>query len=380
MPRSLKIAAVQMFAQTAPVAERLERADSLIAEAASSGAQLIVLPEVFNTGYEYSSENYGLAEAIDGNTVQWMKKTATNYQIHLAGTLYLRDEEDIHNALILVAPDGRLWRYNKNYPWYMERAFFREGSDITIAETALGDLGLLICWDAMHPELWSRYAGKIDAMVVCSCPPSMHDISIILPDGKQVQSEEVGLIWRYIKNTSGNAFSSFLRRQAVAMNLPVVNTTGTGTLKTSIPSPYVMYGLYTATRPDLWKHLPQAKQVEIETGYFNETYIADATGKVISQVPSEQEGFVIAEITLPDEKPQSQKRQPRFGLSILAYLADNLVNALMVPVYRHGIRNEYGKHMAPIQPQTKIWLGIVGMASIVSGLVGYLRGYFKRNQ
>ena len=89
MARQVKIAAMQMIAHPASTHQRLERAEALVAGACRDGAQLVVLPEVFNTGYEYSDQNYGRAEPLDGPTVAWMKQLASRNQIHLAGTLLL---------------------------------------------------------------------------------------------------------------------------------------------------------------------------------------------------------------------------------------------------------------------------------------------------
>ncbi|MEM6530015.1 MAG: carbon-nitrogen hydrolase family protein, partial [Chloroflexota bacterium] len=141
MAGQLKIAAIRMNARPAPVAGRLERAESLVAEAASTGAQLIVLPEVFNIGYEYHDNNYTLPEPEDGPTVTWMKAQAKQHGAHIAGSLFLVDGSNIFNSQILVAPDGRLWRYDKNYPWLFERAYFKDGQDITVADTDLGRIG-----------------------------------------------------------------------------------------------------------------------------------------------------------------------------------------------------------------------------------------------
>jgi len=47
--------------------------------------KLVVLPELFNTGYEYCDENYRRAEALDGPTSTWMKQTANRYSVHIAG-------------------------------------------------------------------------------------------------------------------------------------------------------------------------------------------------------------------------------------------------------------------------------------------------------
>jgi len=87
MARQLKIAAIQMDANPAPTGERLERAERLVIAAAQSGAQLVVLPELFNTGYAYAESNYRRAELPDGPTVTWLREMAARLNVHLAGSL-----------------------------------------------------------------------------------------------------------------------------------------------------------------------------------------------------------------------------------------------------------------------------------------------------
>lgn len=370
MSRTIKIAAVQMFAQPAPVTERLQRAEKLVAEAAGQGAQLVVLPEVFNTGYEYTDHNYTLPEPIDGPTVTWMKQTAAHYGVHLAGTLLLLDIEDVYNTLLLVAPDGRLWRYDKNYPWYWERAYFREGRAITVADTDLGRLGLMICWDAAHPELWARYAGKVDAMVISSCPPTFNEMILVFPDGRRLDMEGMGPLTQEIKRTGAGIFGEKLLRQSAALGVPVVNTTGTGHFSSPVPLPHLSLMIGTLSRPDFWPYLPQAGQVRVEAGYFNETYIASAHGHILAKVPPDTEGCVVSEVTLTDSPPQPRAPQPRFGTVFLTYLLDQILNALMVPVYRRELRRTFGPHMAPVSVQTQTWVAAV----LATGLIGYWLG------
>ena len=119
----------------APVPERLPRFGLLVQAAAQPGARLIVLPELFNTGYAYSDANFRLAEPPDGATVAWMRATAARLDVHLAGSLLLRERGEIYNALLLMAPDGRTWRYDKRYPWGWERGYFRPGRGVTVAHS-----------------------------------------------------------------------------------------------------------------------------------------------------------------------------------------------------------------------------------------------------
>jgi len=103
--RTITIAAVQMDAHPAPTAGRLARADRLATAAANDGAQLVVLPELFNTGYAYADANHRLAEPLDGPTPTWMKQAAARLNVHLAGSLMLLDQGQVYNALLLFAPD-----------------------------------------------------------------------------------------------------------------------------------------------------------------------------------------------------------------------------------------------------------------------------------
>src|SRR5262245_22495949 len=120
MPRTIKVATIQMDANPAHLNERLTRAEKIVAEAAYSGAQLIVLPELFNIGYGYSDENFSRAEPMDGTTSLWMKEIAARLKIHLAGTLLIFEDGEIYNSLLLFSPSGQQWRYDKNYPWAWE--------------------------------------------------------------------------------------------------------------------------------------------------------------------------------------------------------------------------------------------------------------------
>lgn len=374
MSRNLILGVVQMDAAPAPTEERLSRAQRLVTQAAKGGAQLVVLPEVFNTGYVYSDTNFHRAEPLTGPTVSWMRQMAAQENVYLAGTLLLRDLEDIYNTLLLVAPDGRTWRYDKHHPWAWERAYFRAGDRLTVAETALGRFGLLVCWDQAHPRLWARYAGHVDAMIVCSSPPTAHDMTFVLPDGTQLPAEAAGPIPRRMKRTSGGAFGPCLRRQGAALSVPVAQTTATGTFSSEIPLPRLSLFLYAFTRVDLWLKFLGADRVRVEMPYYHETWITDADGEILCRVPPDVEGYALAEVTLPDLPPSPRRPQPAFGISLFAYLFDEVANLLLTSRYRRAVRRYYGRHMAPPERHGRRWL--VALA-FVAGL-GLLLGRLSR--
>ncbi len=76
MSQEITVAAIQMDANPAPTNERIARAEKLVRQAASDGAQLIILPELFNTSYAYADTNFGLAERFDGQTTAWLREAA----------------------------------------------------------------------------------------------------------------------------------------------------------------------------------------------------------------------------------------------------------------------------------------------------------------
>ncbi len=152
---------------------------------------MVVLPELFNCGYAYSQRNFALAESFADETVTWLRAQAAGHGVHLAASLLLRDGDEVFNAALLFAPDGRWWRYDKQYPYVWERVYFREGHGVTVADTELGRLGLMICWDSAHADVWARYVGQVDALVIMSCPPAYDRLDLVFPDGMRLNTREL---------------------------------------------------------------------------------------------------------------------------------------------------------------------------------------------
>ena len=382
MTRTIKVASVQMDITPAPVQERLARAERLANEAAQAGAQLIAFPEVFNTGYVYSPENYALAELPDGPTFTWMRQTAARLNVHLAGTFLLYDQTDIYNALLLVAPDGRFWRYNKNYPWGWERAYFRDDHQTVVAHTDLGDIGLLICWDLGHADLWSQYAGRIDLMLICSSPPIMTQPTYHLPDGRILEAKDMGPVFLSMKDTSSQVFVQMLAEQTAWLGVPAVYTSHCGQFRSRVPNASQSLALMTLTAPWLVKFVPIAHKMEMTCDMVSGGKILSAEGQAqVEQALEAGESYVLGEITLAGTHPQPKGPQPQQRGGLASHLiSDVALSAITIPTYRAGVRKAWGAHMAPADSSTRRWFPALGLGAAVIFGLGYLIGKNSRKR
>ena len=340
MPRKVCVAAVQMDAALAPTADRLARADRLVAQAAHAGAQLVVLPELFNTGYAYDDANYFLAEPPGGPTTAWMKGAAVRLNIHLAGSLMLLDGRQIYDALLLLAPDGRMWRYDKCYPALWERSYFRGGSHITVADTELGGLGMMVCWDVAHRNLWKGYAGRVDMIVISSCPPDVTNPTFHFPNGDRLTFDDMGPIMAALKGVGGLTFGDMIDRQTAWLGVPAVNAAGSGHVQTRLPNGLATLLAFLPVAPRLVRYLFQANQAQMSCGMVPGCKVVGADGQVLTCLTQAQgEAFAVAEVMLADERPSPCKRQPVSSLPWTAYwMSDLMIPALCAPVYRKGLR------------------------------------------
>jgi len=281
MPKDLTLAAIQMDVNPAPRPERLGRAGLILEQAAAAGARLAVLPELFNTGYAYVDENYARAETMDGPTLGWLKATSARLDLHLAGSLLLRDGDEIYNALLLVAPDGRTWRYDKRYPWSWERAYFCPGQGATVAETNLGRIGLMICWDVAHRNLWREYAGRVQLMLVCSCPPDASNPTYAFTDGKTFSLEDAGPLMRGMRDTGRHVFGRMLDEQAAWLGVPAACSVGCGQFHSALPRSRALAALYLPVMPWIIRHL-KALPLRLSCPMIPGCKLVDGDGSVLA--------------------------------------------------------------------------------------------------
>ena len=165
----VKVAAVQM--RCAPtVEENLQHAEALVCEAAANGAQIILLPELWERPYfcqqrRYDFYQYALSTE-ENPAVQMGKRLAKELNIVLPISFFERDVNELYNSIACIDADGEiLGVYRKTHipddHFYQEKFYFVPGdTGFQVFDTAYGKIGVGICWDQWFPETARAMAVK----------------------------------------------------------------------------------------------------------------------------------------------------------------------------------------------------------------------------
>ena len=117
--------------------------------------EIVVLPEMFNTGFSMQPELFG--ETMDGESVEWMKRVSAERKIILTGSLIIKEDGNYYNRLIWMLPTGEYGFYDKRHLFAFagEDKFFSSGNKRFIASVKGWRINLLVCYDLRFP-VWSR--------------------------------------------------------------------------------------------------------------------------------------------------------------------------------------------------------------------------------
>ncbi len=118
------------------------------------GARLIVLPELFSTGYRTEEMDDQLAQSIPGQTSKWMQKLCENHDIVLVASILEsgRAHGLIYDTALAVDANGVLGIYRKIHLWDMENLRFAKGQEFTNVNLGFARLGMQICYEVGFPE------------------------------------------------------------------------------------------------------------------------------------------------------------------------------------------------------------------------------------
>ncbi len=159
--KNVTVAAVQMYCNRTRE-ENMENADRLVREAAAKGAQVVLLPELFETWYfcqERNYDSYELATTLEENpALCHFRKVAEELKLVLPISFFEREGNVTYNSVAVLDADGSvLGVYRKTHipddHFYQEKFYFTPGNTgFRVWDTAYGRIGVGICWDQWFPE------------------------------------------------------------------------------------------------------------------------------------------------------------------------------------------------------------------------------------
>ncbi|WP_287154356.1 carbon-nitrogen hydrolase family protein [Candidatus Solincola tengchongensis] len=274
--RTLRVGAVQMESANGDIEGNLERATRFVEEAVECGARLVVLPEFMPTGYIFSKEIWDAAEPREGPTMRWLRETSRRLGVWL-GTSYLEAEgEDFYNSFVITGPDGgEAGRVRKQTPAFAEAFFTRGEGGPHLIETALGRIGVGICYEnqlAYLPCLMG--SGRVDLLLMPHSAPSP------MPNP---------LFPRRAVEEYNRRLRELAPHYARLLGIPAVMVNKCGPWVSPIPG------------------LPFLTQRSSFPGF---TCIADSDGTVLAQLEGD-EGVVVEEVRLDPTRRKGEVPPPR---------------------------------------------------------------------
>ncbi|MFC4305308.1 carbon-nitrogen hydrolase family protein [Cohnella boryungensis] len=160
-----KVAIGQITPITGDKNKNLEKMKELTLEAVENGAKLVVFPELALSGYNCGDHFFEVAEPIPGEATRYFEDLARTHEVHI---IWGMPEKGIggvlYNSAVLVGPNGYIGKWRKNtLPGHAtdlsgpgafpDRRYFKAGEDLPVFNSALGKIGVLICYDIYFPEL-----------------------------------------------------------------------------------------------------------------------------------------------------------------------------------------------------------------------------------
>lgn len=180
MKGKIKVVLAQINCKPEDKIENLKKMQKAVAEAKKHKADLIIFPELSLTGYVIRDQIYDLAETIPGPSCKIIEGIARKAKAHVIfgmPELSEKAEAIIYNTAVFVGPDGLIGKYRKmhlpTHSVFEEKRYFRQGYQTAVFDTALGKIGLIICYDIFFPELSRLMRLKGAQLIICiSASPS----------------------------------------------------------------------------------------------------------------------------------------------------------------------------------------------------------------
>ena len=179
MKEKIKIALAQTSSKRENKQANLQKIEKYSLKAKEQAADLVIFPELALTGYVIRDQIYELAETIPGPATQTIEAIAKKTGLHIVFGMPERSEKTqatIFNTAVLIGPKGVIGKYRKRYlpthSVFEEKRYFRPGYQTAVFNTALGNIGLCICYDVFFPEVYrlTRLKGAKLILTISASP------------------------------------------------------------------------------------------------------------------------------------------------------------------------------------------------------------------
>jgi N-carbamoylputrescine amidase len=181
----------------------------MIEAASKADVDLLVLPELCNSGYTFKSkaEARSMSETSDGETSILWAEAAKTHGMHIVAGMAEREGGTLFNAALLFGPRGYIGKYRKLHLWNREKLFFKPGNlGLPVYHTRIGNIGIQICYDQWFVETTRILALQGADIIVGPANwdplnPEEHPRSIEatgrvpIPDSLAVVNSHVNSVW-----------------------------------------------------------------------------------------------------------------------------------------------------------------------------------------
>jgi len=174
MKKKIKLALAQISSKREDKKENLRKIEEFIIKAKEQGVDLVIFPELSLTGYVLHDQVYELAEVVPGPSTKRIEELAKRTGMHIIfgmPELSEKTEATIFNTAVFIGPTGFIGKFRKMYlpthSVFEEKRYFRPGYQIVAFNTAIGNIGLIICYDLFFPEVCRLTRLKGAELIVC---------------------------------------------------------------------------------------------------------------------------------------------------------------------------------------------------------------------
>jgi predicted amidohydrolase len=203
---AIEVVVLQMAAHTGELSANVDRLAELVCRHAD-GAELVVAPELVTSGYDLdvlARRGRELAEPLDGPTAARVSELAAQTGATLVFGMLERDGDVLYDTAVVAAPDGHLVPYRKSHLYPTESELFAAGTELVVAPTPAGRLGMMICFEHAFPDVATALALRgAQILVIPSAVPFGYEHLLTLRTRARAQDNQVFAVGC---NLAGNGF------------------------------------------------------------------------------------------------------------------------------------------------------------------------------